>query len=128
MNSILKGGIVATALVVGVTACGGSDSRSSSWKEPKGPAIKTLNVESGNVFFKPTTLTSPPGIVKITLKNIESGSHDLQIHEIPGFSIEVSGEGSTASSKVTLKKGKYSYYCSIPGHEAAGMKGTLTVS
>ncbi len=66
--------------------------------------------------------------MKITLKNIESGSHDLQIHEVPGFSIEVSGEGSTASGKVELKKGTYHYYCSIPGHEAAGMKGTLTVS
>jgi plastocyanin len=128
MKTILKGTIAVTALAVGITACGGSGSGSSSYKEPKGPPVKTLNVESGNVFFKPTTLTSPPGIVKITLKNIESGSHDLQIHEVPGFSIEVSGEGSTVSSKVELKKGKYSYYCSIPGHEEAGMKGTLTVS
>jgi nitrite reductase (NO-forming) len=66
--------------------------------------------------------------VKITLKNIESGTHDLQIHGISGFQVEVSGEGSTASGKVQLKKGTYDYYCSIPGHEAAGMKGTLTVS
>ena len=128
MKTILKSGIALTALVLGVTACGGSDSGSSSYKEPTGPPVKTLKVESGNVFFKPTTLASPPGIVKITLKNIESGSHDLQIHEIPGFSIEVSGDGSTASGKVQLKKGTYHYYCSIPGHEAAGMKGTLTVS
>jgi plastocyanin len=27
-----------------------------------------------------------------------------------------------------LAKGTYTYYCSVPGHEAAGMKGTLTVS
>ncbi len=128
MKNILKGAIALTALAVGVTACGGSSSSSSSYKEPTGPAVKTLNVESGNVFFKPTKLTSPPGIVKITLKNIESGSHDLQIHEVPGFSIEVSGSGSTASGKVQLKKGTYHYYCSIPGHEAAGMKGILTVS
>src|SRR5664279_545805 len=117
MRTMAKGAIAVTALAVGVAACGGSNSSSSSYKEPKGPPIKTLNVESGNVYFKPTTLTSPPGIIKITLKNIESGSHDLQIHQVPGFSIEVSGDGSTASSKVELKKGKYDYYCSIPGHE-----------
>ncbi len=128
MKTILKGAIVLAALAVGATACGSSSSSSSSFKEPKGPPVKTLNVESGNVYFKPTTLTAPPGIIKITLKNVESGSHDLQIHQVPGFSIEVSGSGSTASGKVQLKKGKYNYYCSIPGHEAAGMKGILTVS
>jgi hypothetical protein len=25
------------------------------------------------------------------------------------------------------KKGPYEFYCSVPGHEQAGMKGTLTV-
>jgi plastocyanin len=128
VNTLVKGGIAVAALAVGVAACGGSDSGSSSYKAPTGPPVKTLNVQSGNVYFKPTKLASPPGIVKITLKNVESGTHDLQIHGISGFSIEVSGDGSTASGKVELKKGKYTYYCSIPGHEAAGMKGTLTVS
>jgi len=28
----------------------------------------------------------------------------------------------------TLKKGRYEFYCSVPGHEQAGMKGTLTIS
>jgi uncharacterized cupredoxin-like copper-binding protein len=28
---------------------------------------------------------------------------------------------------VTLKPGSYEFYCQVPGHEAAGMKGTLTV-
>ena len=47
---------------------------------------------------------------------------------MPGFQIEVSGEGDTATEKVDLTKGKYEFYCTIPGHEEAGMKGTLTVS
>ena len=37
-----------------------------------------------------------PGIVEITLKNIESGIHDLVIQGVPGFQLEVSGDGSTA--------------------------------
>ena len=93
-----------TALVAVVAAGGGSDSGGVAYKEPKGPAIDTLNIESGNVFFKPTELDSPKGIVKITLKNIESGTHDLVIRGLAGFQLEVSGDGSTASGKVDLTK------------------------
>jgi plastocyanin len=129
MHRKLIGGAVAlSALVVGLTACGGSSSSGGSYKQPTGPAVASLHVKSGNLFFKPAKLSSPAGIISITLKNIESGSHDLEIHGVSGFQLEVSGTGSTATGKVQLKKGTYTYYCSIPGHEAAGMKGTLTVS
>jgi plastocyanin len=125
--SRIAGTVALGCLAVGVAACGGSSS-GSSYKQPTGPAVASLKVQSGNVFFKPTKLSSPAGIISITLKNIESGSHDLQIHGVPGFSLQVSGSGSSSTGKVQLKKGTYQYYCSIPGHEAAGMKGTLTVS
>jgi uncharacterized cupredoxin-like copper-binding protein len=48
--------------------------------------------------------------------------------KVPGFQIEVAGSGDTASNKVDLKPGKYTFYCDIPGHESAGMEGTLTVT
>ena len=34
----------------------------------------------------------------------------------------------TTSVWVTLKPGKYNFYCSVPGHEDAGMHGTLVVA
>ena len=46
---------------------------------------------------------------------------------MPGFHVEVSGKGAEDSEKVELKAGTYTYYCSLPGHRAAGMEGTLTV-
>jgi uncharacterized cupredoxin-like copper-binding protein len=36
--------------------------------------------------------------------------------------------GSKSTIIVTLKPGTYEYYCPVPGHKAAGMKGTLVVS
>jgi uncharacterized cupredoxin-like copper-binding protein len=35
-------------------------------------------------------------------------------------------QGSTSLSE-NLKPGKYTFFCSVDGHEAAGMKGTLTI-
>ena len=39
---------------------------------------------------------------------------------------EVVEEG-TSKFTATFAPGKYEYFCSVPGHLAAGMKGTLTV-
>ena len=35
---------------------------------------------------------------------------------------------NTTSFFVTLRAGKYNFYCSVPGHEDAGMHGTLLVT
>jgi plastocyanin len=118
-------GVAALALgAVALAACGGS-SGGSSYQQPKGPAVKTLQVKSGNLYFDPTKLDAPPGIISIKLTNVESGSHDLRIRDVPGFDLAVNGDGDTAQKKVELKKGDYQYYCSIPGHEQ--MKGELIV-
>ncbi len=116
------------ALALVLAACGGGGSDNSSYKEPTGPPVATIKLDSGNTFFKPDKVTAPPGIIAIRLTNIETGTHDLVIRNVPGFQVEVSGDGDTATKKVKLAKGKYEFYCTIPGHEEAGMKGTLTVS
>lgn len=52
--------------------------------------------------------------------NVELGEHEF------GKSATVSH--GTTKFFVTLKSGKYNFYCSVPGHEDAGMHGTLIVS
>jgi plastocyanin len=120
--------LVAATLALVATACGGGDGGGDAYVEPKGKPVATIKLESGNTFFDPDKVDAPAGIIAIDLKNIESGIHDLVIRDVPGFQIEVSGEGDEVTKKVDLKPGKYEFYCTIPGHEEAGMKGTLTVS
>ena len=36
--------------------------------------------------------------------------------------------GGTKRLTLNLKPGKYTFYCSVPGHRQAGMEGTLSVS
>lgn len=52
--------------------------------------------------------------------NVESGEHEL------GKTATVTR--ATTRMIVSLKPGKYNFYCSVPGHEDAGMHGTLIVS
>ena len=40
----------------------------------------------------------------------------------------VSDGGVSTITIADLRTGTYTFYCSVPGHEQAGMKGTLTVS
>jgi uncharacterized cupredoxin-like copper-binding protein len=62
------------------------------------------------------------------MKNASSVPHDIGIKGagITQVSPVVSG-GGVATVSLTLKPGTYTFFCSVDGHEAAGMKGTLTV-
>ena len=113
------------ALFVGVGGCGGGSD--SGYKEPKGAAVAQLTFSAKNFAFTPDNAGVSAGIIGITLKST-SGGHNFVIEGVPGFELTTPGSGDTDSAKVDLKKGKYTVFCSLPGHRAAGMVGTLTVS
>lgn len=119
-NSRLVSVCVVSALGIGVFAAGAFG------------ATTSLNVTSPGLKFTPTKLSAKPGAVSITLTNKDSSPHNVAIKKgskvlsnIPGPVGK--GKKATAKSKKNLAKGSYTFYCSVPGHEAAGMKGTLTV-
>ena len=61
-------------------------------------------------------------------KNDSPVTHDISLKGggVNQTGATVSG-GQTSKVSVDLKPGKYEFYCSVPGHEQAGMKDTLTV-
>jgi len=90
------------------------------------------NVPVSEVEFKiklPSTTLSP-GAYTFDLTNDGHVGHDLVV-DGPGVSNEktpVIDPGKTAKLTVDLKSGTYKLYCSVPGHEQAGMKLELKVS
>jgi uncharacterized cupredoxin-like copper-binding protein len=67
----------------------------------------------------------PKGQVTFAVTNRGALQHDFKI---AGKKTALLRTGKKATLKVTLAKaGRFPYLCTVPGHAAGGMKGTLTV-
>ncbi len=76
----------------------------------------------------PTLTASPGQTVQIRLVNGQPVEHDLRIDEFDVETGSVFAEGEEAIITFhVMEGGVYTYYCSIPGHRAAGMEGLLQV-
>jgi len=89
-------------------------------------AAKTVQVQETEFKIAPATLTVAAGKVTFVVKNAGKIPHDLSLSKTQ--KTPAIAAGGTAKLTVTLAKGTYTLYCSVPGHEQLGMKATLTVS
>jgi uncharacterized cupredoxin-like copper-binding protein len=95
--------------------------------QPSAGGAQTVNLEMVDIAFKPTTLEIPANtdsVVHIT--NTGTTAHDFSIDKLNITTGDVA-PGASIDVKINAPAGEYTYYCNVPGHEAAGMKGTLTV-
>jgi uncharacterized cupredoxin-like copper-binding protein len=138
---LLKTRWLALMLVGSVTlaACGGA-----------GQAETAMRVEAKEFTFSPANLEVTAGQpVKLTLRNTGTLEHDFSVAELPmEGEAEVSGgmdhdmddataepelhvataaKGSATLEFTPTKPGTYEFWCTVPGHKAAGMTGTLVV-
>jgi plastocyanin len=95
----------------------------------KGPGgTLQLAADPSALAYDEAGLTSKPGKVTIDFENPAPIEHDVVIakdgKEIAGS--ELIAEGKTSVS-ADLTPGAYIFFCSVPGHAAAGMEGILTV-
>jgi plastocyanin len=139
--------LAATALIA--AGCGGSDNNSSDNSSNSssgtqgntsdttstggggGGAASSLKLTAdpgGALKFNTTTLSAKAGKVTVTMDNASQTPHAV---EIEGNGVQKETETVTGADAppitVDLKAGTYTYFCPVDGHEAAGMKGTLTV-
>jgi uncharacterized cupredoxin-like copper-binding protein len=146
--------LCAALAVFAVAGCGSSSKKSSSSsssasstpapapaptptkKKPAGGASaggKSTNIQlaadsSGQLKFDKTTLSAKAGNVTITMDNPSPVQHAIGVR---GSGVDKDGKpvgmGGKSAITVSLKPGRYIFYCPVDGHEAAGMKGILTV-
>jgi plastocyanin len=88
----------------------------------------TLTIEAvDGTAFQSTQATAPAGQLTVKMPNKSPLSHNIELKGVSGAAGKVIPQGAVSTFTVSLKPGKYTYFCAVPGHEAAGMKGTLTV-
>src|SRR5260370_379004 len=97
---------------------------------PKAQAVRAG--PGGKLAFVQKSVSLKAGKVTITFVTRAPVPHNLTIQQGTGATGPfVAGTATFASGsaklKTTLKPGTYTFYCSVPGHRAAGMQGTLTV-
>jgi len=94
------------------------------------PAGVSLNVAGSDSFkYEPATLTAKVGqAVTVNLQNKGNLDHSFVIDEL-GVKLETVKAGTTQPVTFTpTTAGTYTFYCDVPGHKAAGMTGTFTVT
>jgi uncharacterized cupredoxin-like copper-binding protein len=135
-----------------VAGCGSSNKKSSSSSSQPAPApapapttttpksgggakaggkASNLTVtadSSGQLKFDEKSLSAKAGKVTITMDNPSPVAHAIAVE---GSGVDQKGQtvqmGGKSTVTVTLKPGKYTFYCPVDGHKQAGMQGPLTV-
>lgn len=95
-----------------------------------GHTVRTSADPSGKLAFTVRTLKAKAGRVTIVMSDPASSGlpHGIAVE---GHGVDKDGKtvtpGSASRLTVKLKPGRYEFYCPVPGHKAAGMKGVLIV-
>jgi plastocyanin len=153
MPKFLTLALSCAVVVLGLTACGGSSSSSSSASTSSStPATSSAGSSSstapapaaaaggspavaadpsGQLKFTKSSLGAKAGKVTIRFTNASPIGHNLTIQQGtsgPTVGATATFQGGSKTLSLNLKPGTYTFYCSVPGHRAGGMVGTLTVT
>ncbi len=136
--------LILGALALVAAACSSAPASTSS--ASTGP--QEIVVEANEFKFQPATIEVAAGrSVKMTLRNKGALEHDWSVQKIPMLGKKESAGGhdmSGVTDKLELhmsamggqmgqveftptEKGTYQFFCTVAGHQEAGMVGTMVV-
>ncbi len=97
--------------------------------QPSTTSVVKVSALASGLKYNTKVLRAHPGKIKLVFTNLSTIKHNVRIesgeNELGGT--KTIGKQQTVAY-LTLKNGTYNFYCSVPGHEDAGMKGKLIVS
>ena len=125
-----SGVLVAVVVGLGALVVGSAASASRGPEAVRSAQARTLiasvNVTASEFKFVLSKKTAKRGLVIFRVKNAGKLGHDFQIN---GRRTPVIPPGKSNTLRVTfLRKGHYTYKCTVPGHAAAGMTGVFTIT
>ena len=133
--------IFGAAALLALAGCGGSSNSSSSTSASTGAASSggggggggggqqlSLQADPSQLKFNTKKLSAKAGKVTITMTNPSGLQHNIALKGGVSAQGPIVGQGGKSVVSTTLKPGKYTFYCAVDGHEAAGMNGELDVS
>ncbi|MFP4153632.1 MAG: plastocyanin/azurin family copper-binding protein [Alkalispirochaeta sp.] len=89
--------------------------------------VVEITVTSRGMRFAPSEIRVREGVtVRLTYEN-GGGGHDWVLDEFDARTDFLRGGESDTIEFVADSAGEFEYYCSVPGHRAQGMWGTLVV-
>jgi uncharacterized cupredoxin-like copper-binding protein len=110
------------------TACAAALVPAAAYASPSAHVAKKakISVKASDFKFKLSKMSVAKGTtVTFTVKNTAKITHNFKID---GKVTPMIKGGKSAKLVVKFtKSGKFPYLCTVPGHAAAGMKGTFTV-
>jgi nitrite reductase (NO-forming) len=93
---------------------------------PAAAAVGTIDIEAFDLGFTPKQVTiDKAGRYTVRLKNTGQMPHDITF---PTGETALAQAGETATLEIDVPEGGTTFLCSIPGHAAAGMTGSITVA
>lgn len=116
---VAVGTVVVVAVALAVAAVAGPQ------RAAVAQGSQQLTLQAAGAAFSVTSLAASPGKVTVSLANHDLFWHTFTIEQL-GVDLGVPVNG-TRSVTFTATPGTYKFVCTVPGHEAAGMRGTLTV-
>jgi len=88
--------------------------------------LAKVNVSAKEFKFVLSKKSAKRGVVTFKVSNVGKLPHDFKIN---GRKTPLINPGKSNTLRVTfLRKGHYTYTCTVPGHAAAGMKGVFTIT
>jgi plastocyanin len=140
--------LVLALAAIALVACGGGDSSESTPTTAETTAESTggggsegsgggggsvVEIEAApgaELAYVQKEAKAKAGQVSIDFNNPQTLSHDVAVEDSSGKELgktELVADGSSTGTIGNLKPGKYTFFCTVPGHREAGMEGTLVV-